>query len=99
MLLDSMMILALPQVPGGGAGIPEVSPTQPPFADKFLDLGSAGMWMVYLACAAGIAFAGGKMAWERYNAGSIESPKKLTGAIIGCIVVASAVSVVNWASS
>lgn len=96
---ETLTLAQLPTGTGGGAGIPEIAPEAPPFAQKFLDLGSAFTWTAYLACAAALVFAGAKMGWERWNGGQVESPKKMGAVIFGAIVVASAVSIVNWASA
>ncbi|GAB3597549.1 hypothetical protein CFAEC_14190 (plasmid) [Corynebacterium faecale] len=96
---DTITLAQLPAGTGGGAGIPDIAPEAPPFADKFLDLGSAGTWVAYLACAAALVFAGAKMGWERWQGGQVESPKKMAAVIFGAIIVASAVSIVNWASA
>lgn len=95
-------ILAAPPIgggTGGGAGLPELTPEQPPFAQKFLDLGQMATWAAYLASAIALIYAGAKMGYEKYMGGQVESPKRMAAVIFGAIVVASATAIVNWASS
>lgn len=89
----------LPTGSGGGAGLPELTPVAPPFAEKFLTLGSAATWTAYLASTAALIFAGAKMGYERWQGGAVESPKKMAAVIFGAIVVASATAIINWASA
>lgn len=94
------MVTALDQVTYlAQTGLTDFSPQAPELGGKDARIGGAVMWAAYFACAIAAMYAGGKMGWERWNSGSIESPKRLAGVFFGAIIVASAVTIVNWAAS
>ena len=72
-----------------------VSPEAPPGAGGFLRLLRWLMWGVVLAGVAAIIYAGGKFGWERYNGGTLESPKIVVGALVGGALAASAGTLIN----
>ena len=67
----------------------------PPGANGLLKLLNWLFWGVLLACMASIVFSGGKMAWEKWNQGTIQAPKILLGALVGAIVSGSANAILN----
>ncbi len=78
------------------ANIGPGGPTPPPGADKFNTVASWVMWGVVLALVVGALIAGGMLAYEKNQGyGGGEGSSRLTKVIIGAIVVASAVAVVN----
>lgn len=71
-------------------------PTPPPGADKFNTVASWVMWGVVLALVVGALIAAGMLAYEKNQGyGGGEGSSRLTKVIIGAIVAASAVAVVN----
>lgn len=72
-----------------------VTPEAPPGANGFLRLIRWLMWGVVLAGVAAIIYAGGKFGWERYNGGTLESPKIVVGALIGGALAATAGTLIN----
>ena len=40
-------------------------------------------------------YAGGKFGWEKYNGGTLESPKIVVGALIGGVIAMSAGTIMN----
>ncbi len=73
----------------------QVVPEAPPGSEKFMKLVRWMMWFVMLAGVSALVYAGGKFAWEKYNGGSLESPRIVVGALVGGIVATSASSIMN----
>jgi hypothetical protein len=67
----------------------------PPGANGLLRLLNWLLWGVFLACMAAIVASGGKMAWEKWNQGSLQAPKMLLGACVGSIISGSANAILN----
>ncbi|WP_433678817.1 hypothetical protein [Nocardia sp. CA-119907] len=70
-------------------------PEAPPGSDGLEKLVRYLMWFVLLSGVSAMIFAGGKFAWEKWQAGMIESPKMIVGALIGGIVATSAGTIMN----
>ncbi|MEZ2123007.1 hypothetical protein [Corynebacterium sp. CCM 9203] len=81
------------------AGLTNFSPISPDLNGKDQKIGGVIMWGAYLSCAFAMMVAGGMMGWEKYNHGNIESPKKMAAVMIGAMVIASAVTLINWVAS
>ncbi|MFI6871750.1 hypothetical protein [Nocardia sp. NPDC050406] len=73
------------------------TPETPPVADKLLKLVRYFTWFVLLSGTLAIIYAGGKFAWEKWQGGPLESPKRIAGALIGGIVATSAGTIMNAA--
>lgn len=71
------------------------TPEAPPASDKILKMVRYLTWLVLLSGVAGITFAGGKFAWEKWNGGTFDSPKMLAGAMIGGVIATSAGTIMN----
>lgn len=72
-----------------------VVPTAPPGSNQLLRIVGWLSWAAMTAGVAGIIFAGGKFAWERWHGGAMEAPKIVLGALIGGILVTSAGAIMN----
>lgn len=70
-------------------------PEAPPGSQNLEKLVRYLVWFVLLSGVSALIFAGGKFAWEKWQAGMIESPKMIVGALIGGIVATSAGSIMN----
>lgn len=84
--------------PGSGIHtqvIGDITPEAPPKSDGFLRLVRWLLWGVVLAGVAALIYAGGKFGWEKYNGGSLESPKIVVGALIGGVIAMSAATIIN----
>ena len=68
----------------------ELPPEPPPKAEKLLTLGRWASWVVMFAGVLALVYGGGKFGWEKFNGGSLESPKIIAGALVGGVVAASA---------
>jgi len=77
------------------SAIDQITADTPPGSDKLLKLVHWLMWGVMLSGVAGIIYAGGKFAWEKWNGGALESPKIVVAALIGGIVATSASALIN----
>lgn len=75
--------------------IGDLTPEAPPKSDGFLRLVRWLLWGVVLAGVAALIYAGGKFGWEKYNGGSLESPKIVVGALIGGVIAMSAGTIMN----
>lgn len=75
--------------------IDQITADVPPGSDKLLKLVRWLMWGVMLAGVAGIIYAGGKFAWEKWNGGALESPKIVVAALVGGIIATSASTLIN----
>ncbi|OZC58610.1 hypothetical protein CH298_05945 [Rhodococcoides fascians] len=73
----------------------ELTPEAPPKSDGFLRLGRWLLWFVVLAGVCALVYGGGKFGWEKYNGGSLESPKIVVGALIGGVIATSAGTIMN----
>ncbi|WP_282782181.1 MULTISPECIES: hypothetical protein [unclassified Nocardia] len=73
------------------------TPETPPVADKLLKLVRYFTWFVLLAGTLAIIYAGGKFAWEKWQGGPLESPKRVAAALVGGIVATSAGTIMNAA--
>lgn len=73
------------------------TPETPPVADKLLKLVRYFTWFVLLSGTIAIIYAGGKFAWEKWQGGPLESPKRIAGALVGGIVATSAGTIMNAA--
>ncbi|NUS43463.1 MAG: hypothetical protein HOQ24_07235 [Mycobacteriaceae bacterium] len=72
-----------------------VTPTAPPGSNQLLRIVGWLSWAAMTAGVAGIIYAGGKFAWERWHGGAMESPKIVLGALIGGILITSAGAIMN----
>lgn len=75
--------------------IGDLTPEAPPRSDGFLRLVRWLLWGVVLAGVAALIYAGGKFGWEKYNGGTLESPKIVVGALIGGVIAMSAGTIMN----
>ncbi|MCX5042504.1 hypothetical protein OG921_04870 [Aldersonia sp. NBC_00410] len=75
--------------------IGDLSPEAPPGSNGFLRLIRWLMWAVLLAGVAALIFAGGKFGWEKYNGGTLESPKIVLGALVGGVIATAAGTIMN----
>ncbi|QIS08793.1 hypothetical protein [Nocardia arthritidis] len=73
----------------------QVVPTAPPGSNGLLKIIGWLSWAAMAAGVAGIIFAGGKFAWERWHGGAMESPKIVFGALVGGILITFAGSIMN----
>ncbi|MFF3228820.1 hypothetical protein ACFYV7_38920 [Nocardia suismassiliense] len=48
-----------------------------------------------LSGGAGMSYAGGRFAWEKWNGGPLASPKMLAGAMVGGVIATSAGTIMN----
>ena len=71
------------------------TPETPPAADKLLKMVRYFTWFVLLSGVTAVTYGGGKFAWEKWNGGSLESPKQVAGAMIGGATATSAGTIVN----
>ena len=72
-----------------------ITPEAPPKSDGFLRLVRWLLWGVTLSGVAALIYAGGKFGWEKYNGGTLESPKIVVGALIGGVIAMSAGTIIN----
>ncbi|WP_225730471.1 MULTISPECIES: hypothetical protein [unclassified Nocardia] len=77
------------------AAIDQITADTPPGSEKLILLVRWLLWGVMLAGVAGIIYAGGRFAWEKWNGGALESPKIVVCALIGGIVATSASTLIN----
>lgn len=75
--------------------VEDITPKAPPGSNGLLLLASYGKWFAFLAALCGIVYGGGKFAVEKYNGGSIESPKIIAGCLIGGAVAAASGALLN----
>lgn len=73
----------------------DLTPEAPPKSDSFLRLGRWLMWGVLFAGVCALVYGGGKFGWEKYNGGTLESPKIVVGALIGGVIATSAGTIMN----
>ena len=71
------------------------TPETPPAADKLLKMVRYFTWFVLLSGVTAVTYGGGKFAWEKWNGGSLESPKQVAGAMIGGATATSAGTTMN----
>ncbi|MBF6330804.1 hypothetical protein [Nocardia transvalensis] len=71
------------------------TPETPPAADKLLKLVRYFTWFVLLSGVTAITYGGGKFAWEKWQGGSLDSPKIVAGAMIGGATATSAGTIMN----
>lgn len=71
------------------------TPEEPPLADKFMELTRYFNWFVLLSGISAVTFAGGKLAWEKWTGGPLQSPKMIAGAMAGGAVATSAGTIMN----
>lgn len=71
------------------------TPETPPAADKLLKMVRYFTWFVLLSGVSAVTYGGGKFAWEKWNGGSLESPKMVAGAMIGGATATSAGTIMN----
>lgn len=94
-----MIALALHDVAvviaAGSDTIGNIAPEAPPGSNGILRLMRWLMWFVMVAGIAAIIYAGGRLAWEKWNGQPLESPKMLIGACIGGLIATSASSILN----
>lgn len=72
-----------------------VTPQVPPGSNQILRIVGWLSWAAMTAGVAGIIFAGGKFAWERWHGGAMESPKIVLVALVGGILITSAGAIMN----
>jgi len=89
------IVLAAHQVAAYLADTINTTPITPPAADKMLRVIGWLSWAAMTAGVAGIVYAGGKFAWERWHGGAMESPKIVLGALIGGVLITSAGAIMN----
>ncbi|WP_040829571.1 hypothetical protein [Nocardia jiangxiensis] len=89
------ILLAAHQTAAYLADTINVVPQQPPAADKLMKIVGWLAWGAMIAGVAGIIYAGGKFAWERWHGGAMESPKIVLGALIGGVLITSAGVIMN----
>lgn len=77
------------------AQVDNYPPETPPVADKLLKMVRYFTWFVLLSGTVAIIYAGGKFAWEKWQGGPLESPKRIAGALVGGIVATSAGTIMN----
>lgn len=93
--LVSFLLSQAPQPAPDGGTIPNITSETPPGSLGLLRLVRWLLWGVMLSGVAGITYAGGRFAWEKWNGGVLESPKMVVGAAIGGIVATSASTILN----
>ncbi|NNH70718.1 hypothetical protein HLB23_12725 [Nocardia uniformis] len=93
-LTTALDLIAMPDL---HAQVFNPTPETPPVADKLLRLVRYFTWFVLLAGTLAIIYAGGKFAWEKWQGGPLESPKRIAGALVGGIVATSAGTIMNAA--
>ncbi|MBU3062351.1 hypothetical protein KO481_12540 [Nocardia sp. NEAU-G5] len=77
------------------AQIGNPTPETPPVADKLLKMVHYFTWFTLLSGVSAVTYGGGRFAWEKWNGGSLESPKMVAGAMIGGATVTSAGTIMN----
>ncbi|NNH72986.1 hypothetical protein HLB23_24520 [Nocardia uniformis] len=77
------------------SAIEPITSEAPPGSNAVIRLVRWLLWGVMLSGVAGITYAGGKFAWERWTGGVLESPKMVVAALIGGIVATSASTILN----
>jgi hypothetical protein len=73
----------------------DIQPELPPFAKGLVRLVNWLLWGAILASAAALVYAGGKMGWEKWSTGQIESAKMVAGAAVGAVISLSAQQILN----
>ncbi|MEU8895844.1 hypothetical protein [Nocardia sp. NPDC048505] len=89
LILCALQDSVLTQIVGNPA------PEAPPIADKLMQMGRYFTWLVQLSGVAAITYGGGRFAWEKWNGGSLQSPKMIAGAMTGGAVATSAGTIMN----
>lgn len=88
-----MILIALHETVLAQIGNP--TPEAPPTSDKILQMVRYLTWLVLLSGVCGITYAGGRFAWEKWNGGTLESPKMIAGGMIGGVIATSAGTIMN----
>ncbi|WP_330257288.1 hypothetical protein OG874_14280 [Nocardia sp. NBC_00565] len=88
-----MILIALHETVLAQIGNP--TPEAPPASDKILQMVRYLTWLVLLSGVCGITYAGGRFAWEKWNGGTLESPKMIAGGMIGGVIATSAGTIMN----
>ncbi len=68
---------------------------EPPLADKLMQMGRYFTWLVQLSGITAITYGGGRFAWEKWNGGTLQSPKMVASAMAGGAVATSAGTIMN----
>ncbi|MFR9749621.1 hypothetical protein ACL02S_01145 [Nocardia sp. 004] len=71
------------------------APEAPPGSGKILLLVRYFTWLAIISGPAGIAYAGGRFAWEKWNGGPFASAKTIAGGLLGGIVTTGAGAIMN----
>lgn len=79
--------------------VENVDPVPPPGSGGLLQLVSYAKYLGYLGGLIGIIYGGGRFAWEKWNGGSVESPKIISACLVGGIVIAVSTPLLNAAIS
>lgn len=77
------------------AEIDNPTPEAPPLADKLMQMGQYFTWLVQLSGVTAITYGGGRFAWEKWNGGTLQSPKMVASAMTGGVVATSAGTIMN----
>lgn len=72
-----------------------ITPQAMPGSSGFVKIVSWFLWAVTLACVAGLIYAGGKFAWEKWSSGSSDAAKHVVGSLVGAIIAGSANAILN----
>ncbi|WP_155980780.1 hypothetical protein [Nocardia sp. CNY236] len=70
-------------------------PEAPPSSEKILQLVRYFSWFAILSGVTGIAYAGGKFAWEKWQGGPLASAKMVAGGMLGGLIATSAGAIMN----
>lgn len=77
------------------AQVADPTPQAPPISDQIDRLVRYFTWFVLLSGVLGITVAGGRFAWEKWNNGSLASPKMVVGGMLGGVIATSAGTLMN----
>lgn len=75
--------------------VENIDPVPPPGSKGLLQIMSYLKYLGYLAGLGGIIYGGAKFAWEKWNGGTVESPKIISACLVGGVVIAAATPLLN----
>ncbi|WP_067694038.1 hypothetical protein [Nocardia jejuensis] len=70
--------------------VENLDPVAPPGSGALRTIGSYIKYLAYFAALVGIVYGGGRFAVEKWNGGSVESPKIIAACLVGGAVIAVA---------
>ncbi|WP_040790489.1 hypothetical protein [Nocardia paucivorans] len=91
----SMILTALQDSYSVLAQMGNPTPEEPPLGDKIMEMTRYFTWFTLLSGMAAVTYAGGKLAWEKWSGGPLQSPKMIAGAMAGGTVATSAGTIMN----